>query len=130
LTSLTAITRRDVVKKKASKVQVKKGRGGRKRGIWTLSKEDFRAWRERHQMTRASVGKLLGVSATTIQNWEKGIAIPLPKHQHAIAAAMKADKPQTLPSDTDPLEVASMQLGLALGRFLGVVAARMMPRRQ
>lgn len=112
-----------------TKKKVMKKRGGRKRGKWTLSREEFRDWRIRHKLSRAVLGKMLGVSSTTIQNWEKGTAVPLPKHQYAIAAAMKADKPQPLPEATDPLEVASIQLGLAIGRFLAVVAARMMPRR-
>ena len=104
-------------------------KGGRKRGRWNISRHNFRAWRESHNLSRIALGKMLGVSGTAIGNWEDGTSVPLPKHQFIISAAMKGDhKPSSMPAETDPLEVASMQLGIAIGRFLAVFSSLMLGR--
>lgn len=37
-----------------------------------MTKEEFREWRERFELTQGDVAKRLGVSRNTIQNWERG----------------------------------------------------------
>ena len=64
----------------------KKGRGGRRPGTWTLiTPESLRAWREKNGVSRASVATMLGVSSTSVQNWETGHAIATTKTQQRLA---------------------------------------------
>lgn len=68
-----------------------RARGGRKPGAWTLVKpEELRGWREKHKMSRASVAKTLGVSSTSIQNWETGHAVATTKMQQRLADLMES----------------------------------------
>lgn len=69
-------------------------RGGRKPGAWTLlTPEALRAWREGQKMSRATIAATLGVSSTSIQNWETGHAVATTKMQQKLADLMKAPAP-------------------------------------
>ncbi len=66
-------------------------RGGRKPGKWELVDPlEFRRWREQQRISRARLASLLGVSATSIQNWEVGHAVPSRPHQERMAELMKS----------------------------------------
>lgn len=48
-------------------------RAGRKPGVWTLlTPEKLRDYRDRSQLSRARLAAILGVSSTSVQNWETG----------------------------------------------------------
>ncbi|RMG15296.1 MAG: XRE family transcriptional regulator [Planctomycetota bacterium] len=52
--------------------------GGRKPGRWELVRpEEIREYRARKGLSRARLARALGVSATSIQNWESGRAASL-----------------------------------------------------
>lgn len=73
------------------------GRGGRVKGAWTVTDPDgLRQFRKRYGLSRVRLGKMLGVSPTTVQNWETGADVASPAAQEKIAAAMK-DAPAGLP---------------------------------
>lgn len=81
-------------KKPAAARKAGRGRGGRKPGTWTLvSPAELRGWREKHKMSRGSVAATLGVSSTSIQNWETGHAVATTKMQQKLADLMKAPAP-------------------------------------
>ena len=69
----------------------RKSKGGRKPGHWRagLSGEKLRAWREQAKVSRGKLAKALGKSATSVQNWETGRAIPFQKTQHALVEIMR-----------------------------------------
>jgi DNA-binding transcriptional regulator YiaG len=59
-------------KKKKSAVRKSK-RGGRKPGQWEhVSPDEIKAYRAKEGMSRAKLASRLGVSTTSIQNWEAG----------------------------------------------------------
>jgi transcriptional regulator with XRE-family HTH domain len=67
-----------------------KRRGGRKPGTWTLLTEDkLREWRAANKVSRARLAKMLGVSSTSIQNWEFGTVASM-KMQRRLAELMAA----------------------------------------
>jgi len=70
----------------------RKSKGGRKPGHWQagLSGEKLRAWREQAKVSRGKLAKALGKSATSVQNWETGRAIPVQKTQHALVEIMRS----------------------------------------
>lgn len=71
--------------KKTAKV-TKTKRGGRKPGAWTLlTPEKLRAWRETNGVSRAALAGTLGVSSTSVQNWETGGAVATVKMQQKLA---------------------------------------------
>lgn len=48
-------------------------RGGRSPGHWELVQPDeLRRFREEQRLSRAKLANLVGVSATSVQNWESG----------------------------------------------------------
>jgi transcriptional regulator with XRE-family HTH domain len=48
-------------------------RGGRRPGEWThVQPEDLVQFRQEHGVSRARLARALGVSATSVQNWEAG----------------------------------------------------------
>jgi DNA-binding transcriptional regulator YiaG len=74
----------------------KNGRGGRKPGTWSLvTPESILAHRKEHKLSRGKFAKALGVSPTTIQNWEMRRAVATPKAQARLAEIMslRADRP-------------------------------------
>lgn len=74
----------------------KKGRGGRVKGVWKtgLSGDVMRQFRKDHKVSRGKMAKMLGVSSTTIQNWEVGVAVPTPKNQAELERVLKGEKIQ------------------------------------
>ncbi len=87
-------------------------RGGRKPGKWELVDPlEFRRWREQQRISRARLATMLDVSATSIQNWEVGHAVPSRPHQERLAELMKSPgasvagaaprRPLGLPADAD-----------------------------
>jgi DNA-binding XRE family transcriptional regulator len=84
-------------KTKAAKI-TKKGRGGRKPGVWTLvTPEQIRVYRKTNGTSRAKLADMLGVSNTTVQNWETGKGAAFPKIQERIKALLDG-APQPAPS--------------------------------
>jgi DNA-binding XRE family transcriptional regulator len=74
-------------------------RGGRNPGEWKLVQpEQIRAYRADHKMSRATMSKMLGVSATTIQNWEIGNGTATHKAQVRIKELLDSAPPATLMS--------------------------------
>lgn len=68
-----------------------KHRLGRKPGAWThLTPEALRAFREEHKLSRDRLADLLGVSRTSIQNWETLELPPSPKTQQRLAELLRA----------------------------------------
>jgi DNA-binding XRE family transcriptional regulator len=100
----------------------RKRRGGRKPGTWSLEPQAFWDWRVGAKLSRATVGKLLRVSPTSVQNWESGHATPSTKHQLAIAQLMASPRGGTaVRAGSNDLEDAGRELGAALGRFLAAL---------
>lgn len=68
-----------------------KGRGGRRPGVWTLVQpEQIVAYRKEHKLSRLTFAKLVGVSSTTVQNWETGKGAAFPKAQEKIVALLES----------------------------------------
>lgn len=85
---------------KKSKAAVSKTgrRGGRKPGAWTLISPDaLRAWRDENKVSRAHLASMLGVSSTSVQNWETGHAVATTKTQQRLVELTKRapGQPQT-----------------------------------
>lgn len=81
-------------RKRSARRKTGSRRGGRKPGAWTLlTPEALRGWREKNKMSRANVASSLGVSSTSIQNWETGHAVATAKMQQKLADLMKAPAP-------------------------------------
>lgn len=63
--------------------------GGRKPGAWKLlTSEKLREFREKNNISRARLSKLLGVSTTSIQNWEVGKCPPSMRFQSKLVEIM------------------------------------------
>jgi DNA-binding transcriptional regulator YiaG len=74
-----------VAKKKFSVSKVSKGRGGRKKGEWKLlTKDQLMTFRKDQRISRARLAELMGVSSTSIQNWETN-TVPTMKAQQKLA---------------------------------------------
>lgn len=66
-----------------------KRRGGRKPGEWRLvTPKRIREFREANRLSRATLSRALGVSSTTIQNWETGLVVATNKAQTRLAELM------------------------------------------
>lgn len=77
----------------------KKRRGGRQPGKWELVDPlEFRRWRDQQKLSRARVASLLGVSSTSVQNWETGNAVPSRRYQERLAELMKDPSAATAPT--------------------------------
>lgn len=65
-------------------------RGGRKPGEWRLvTAEQIKAYREQHRISRARLAQTLGVSSTSVQNWETGTVATM-RIQERLAALIAA----------------------------------------
>lgn len=65
-----------------AKAKTTKRRGGRKAGEWKLlTPEKLRQFREENGISRKRLADLLGVSTTTIQNWDMGKCPPSRDYQ-------------------------------------------------
>jgi DNA-binding transcriptional regulator YiaG len=82
---------------KIDKPKERKQRGGRKPGAWTLlTPEALRAWREANKVSRARLAIMLGVSSTSVQNWETGTVASV-KIQQRLAELIAAGPAAILP---------------------------------
>jgi DNA-binding transcriptional regulator YiaG len=65
-------------------------RGGRTPGHWRdgLTGQAVLDWRKQHKVSRAALAKALGVSPTSVQNWEIADGVPVPRSQIALRAIM------------------------------------------
>lgn len=60
----------------------KKGSGGRPPGKWSkIKRDEIKSFREAHSISRARFAGILGVSPTSVQNWEVGKATAIPRIQ-------------------------------------------------
>jgi len=75
--------------------------GGRKKGEWRLLRpEQLVEYRENNKISRASLAGMMGVSSTSIQNWETG-TVPTLRYQQRLAEIIKNNiqiKPTKIPS--------------------------------
>lgn len=79
---------------KAPKAAKGRRRGGRKKGEWVLLTSDsLGQYRKGAHLSRAKLAEILDVSATTIQNWESGKAVPTKKSQARLADLIKSGSP-------------------------------------
>lgn len=94
--------------------------GGRKPGTWQfgLTAEKIRAWRTQHSVSRKVLAQRLGVSSTSIQNWENGIC-PIRRTQQSLAEIMEGGAPA--PAVTE--ERACLPTGQRAGQGLESEAA-------
>lgn len=75
----------------------KKNMGGRKPGSWTLlTQEQLKSWRLEKGVSRLRLARALGVSPTSVQNWEVGIAVPTTASQQKLLDVMKT--PDRIPA--------------------------------
>lgn len=71
-------------------------RGGRSPGQWVdLTREQVLAFRKSAKLSRAKLAELLGVSSTSIQNWETGRAVPLRRYQQQLVELMRSGPPSS-----------------------------------
>lgn len=87
------VSKKKVAKAKSARVSkaqaAPKGRGGRKPGTWTLVQpEQILAYRQEHRLSRATFAAMVGVSSTTVQNWELGKGAAFQKAQEKIATVI------------------------------------------
>jgi DNA-binding XRE family transcriptional regulator len=65
--------------------------GGRKPGEWTaVTPEQISQFRQDNEISRRRLAPAMGVSTTTIQNWETSNAVAMPRLQEKIAALISA----------------------------------------
>lgn len=82
----------------------KRRRGGRKPGEWKLiTPEQLRDYRSEHKISRARLAQMLGVSSTSVQNWETGTVASM-KIQQRLAELIAAGPSAILP----PRKAASL----------------------
>lgn len=87
-----------MAKKKSKKKTGRRG-GGRTPGAWTLLTQDaLKTFRTGAKLSRSRLSELLGVSSTSVQNWETGRSVPLTRYQEQIVALMEGG----VPADTAP----------------------------
>lgn len=86
-------------------------KGGRVRGSWTeVQPEQIRAFRDEHAISRNMLASTLGVSATSVQNWETGLAVAMPPVQAKLAGIIQAG-----PSAIQTTDGAGARRGSAAG---------------
>ena len=72
-------------------------RGGRKPGEWKLvTPEQLRDYRSTNKISRARLAQMLGVSSTSVQNWETGTVASM-KIQQRLAELIAAGPAAILP---------------------------------
>lgn len=82
----------------------KRRRGGRKPGEWKLiTPEQLRDYRSEHRISRARLAQMLGVSSTSVQNWETGTVASM-RIQQRLAELIAAGPSAILP----PRKAASL----------------------
>lgn len=71
---------------------VKQKTGGRPRGEWVaLKPEDIVKWREEHDVSVGKLAEALGVSPTSVKNWETDAVVATLEKQTEIAALLELD---------------------------------------
>lgn len=86
----------------AKEAEPEKRRGGRKPGVWKLlTPEKLKAYREEHKISRVRLAQMLGVSSTSVQNWETGTVATL-KIQQRLAELIAAGPAAILPPRRAP----------------------------
>ena len=72
-------------------MKTKTKHSGRKPGSWKhgLTADALRAFRKNNHVSRARLAKSLGVSQTTINNWEIGLVFPTDRNQDQLQRVMK-----------------------------------------
>lgn len=92
----------------------KKGRpGGREPGQWVhLTQDEVKSFRTTAGLSRGKLAVMLGVSSTSIQNWETGRSVPVETFQRKLRAliesgASKAPRSARRPSGSPSAETAS-----------------------
>lgn len=69
-------------------------RGGRTPGKWTLlTKDQLRSFRKDSKLSRSALSALLGVSSSSIQNWETERSVPLTRYQEQLVELMRGGGP-------------------------------------
>lgn len=82
----------------------RKRSGGRRPGAWTLvTPEALRTFRSENKLSRARLALMLGVSSTSVQNWETGTVASM-KIQQRLAELIAAGPSAILP----PRKAASL----------------------
>lgn len=80
----------------------RKRRGGRKPGVWKLvTPEKLKAYRDENRVSRARMAQMLGVSTTSVQNWETGTVASM-KIQQRLAELISAGPSAILPPRKGP----------------------------
>ena len=78
-------------------VSARRRRGGRKPGEWKLvTPEQLREYRSVNKISRARLAQMLGVSSTSVQNWETGTVASM-KIQQRLAELIAAGPAAILP---------------------------------
>ncbi len=76
--------------KRKSGEETSRKRAGRKPGVWKyVTPEQLREFRTSGQVSRARIASALGVSSTSVQNWESGRAA-MPRLQKRLAELIAA----------------------------------------
>lgn len=80
-----------------------KRRGGRKPGTWDLVQPaDIRTYRDKHRISRARLAEILGVSTTSIMNWESGAGVALRPMQARLRELVTSAPPVPLRALAQP----------------------------
>ncbi|MBX3467071.1 MAG: helix-turn-helix domain-containing protein [Planctomycetes bacterium] len=75
----------------ARTIKKKRGRGGRPKGTWErVQPAELVAYRQRRGLSRVRLAQLLGVSPTTIVNWELGHGVATPSAQDRLRELLDA----------------------------------------
>jgi DNA-binding transcriptional regulator YiaG len=90
--------------KKKTKTKTKASRGGRKPGKWVhLTVDTLKSYRKQAGVSRGALAKTLGVSSTSVQNWETGRSVPMKRYQMLLADLVAGG---TVPAGPEPAPAA------------------------
>lgn len=97
-----AASRARKVQEDGSTATAPRKRGGRKPGAWThVTPDKIIAFREENAISRQRLAEAVGVSQTSVQNWEHG-TVATPKMQKRLAELISRG-PHAIPSTRRPL---------------------------
>ena len=90
----------------------RKRSGGRRPGAWTLvTPEALRTFRSENKLSRARLASMLGVSSTSVQNWETGAVASL-KVQQRLAELVQTGAVSATPAPRqEPAALGGAQKG-------------------